>query len=354
MKANNSYITFTILLYSMFMFAYPNSVQASNVGNNEPYDTLPASVFPPISTFENVDSNRLTFCQTAYDDYTPLVREGSEWCYYASRQYNYAKAYKYRIEGDTVVNNIAYKKMLRIGHHEIDDENGNYLDNPYMTTVHCLLREDNKRVYAKLVDTSFDPYINKISGELYDKETKESFLYDFNDLEEFYKYWLEYFGDNYDKQLVYESTDSCLLVNRKVYEIRRPINHKFIEGIGAYYTRDGDVVNHVWRVLSTARGHNLVYMKNSKGEYEYFNKDLYYRMLKAQHDVNEDGIVDVTDLNIVINDVLGLEQKASSHLSYIYGSITEDNDFDVADINSVINYILGLVKNPLDKTPRLQ
>lgn len=282
------------------------------------------------------------YCQTTEDNYTPLVREGSVWCYFSNRNID---AYKYRIEGDTIVNDIAYKKILRTGHHEIDDENGDYLDSPYMTTVHGLLREDNKRVYGRIVDMSNAP-IYKMSSDLYDDETQESFLYDFNDLEDFFKYWLEYYRIEYTDQLVYESTDTCLLVNRKVYEIRRPISHKIIEGIGAYYTKEGDVINHKWRISGGAHGHQLVYMKNASGEYEYFNTAKYKQMLKAQHDVNRDGTVDITDLNMVINDVLGVEQKAHY---YLFGSITEDNDFDVADINSVINYILGLSKTPLEK-----
>lgn len=93
--------------------------------------------------------------------------------------------------------------------------------------------------------------------------------------------------------------------------------------------------------------YQLVSMKNPDGEYEYFNKDLYNQMLKAQHDVNNDGKVDVADLNIVINDVLGIGQEKQG--CYLYGSITEDNDFDVEDVNSVVNYILGEIKSPLEK-----
>lgn len=69
-------------------------------------------------------------------------------------------------------------------------------------------------------------------------------------------------------------------------------------------------------------------------------------MLKAQHDVNEDGNVNVGDLTIVINQINGLNQEK---YRFIFGSVTEDNVFDSEDADSVINYILEEIKSPLDK-----
>ncbi|MBR1803621.1 MAG: C10 family peptidase [Muribaculaceae bacterium] len=55
-------------------------------------------------------------------------------------------------------------------------------------------------------------------------------------------------------------------------------------------------------------------------------------------DVNLDGVVDVTDVNIVINIILGNDQ-AENYDRRAY--ITDDNDIDVSDVNALINIILG-------------
>lgn len=54
-------------------------------------------------------------------------------------------------------------------------------------------------------------------------------------------------------------------------------------------------------------------------------------------DVNGDGTVDVTDVNIVINIVLG-NARAEDYDGRAF--ITDDNDIDVSDVNALINIIL--------------
>lgn len=53
-------------------------------------------------------------------------------------------------------------------------------------------------------------------------------------------------------------------------------------------------------------------------------------------DINGDGAVDVADLNLLINAVLGVVT-----IDNAVGDITGDNAIDIADINSLINIILG-------------
>ncbi len=55
-------------------------------------------------------------------------------------------------------------------------------------------------------------------------------------------------------------------------------------------------------------------------------------------DVNNDGVVDVTDINILVNIVLGKEQ-ASNYDGRAY--INDDDVVDVTDINMVVNIVLG-------------
>lgn len=55
-------------------------------------------------------------------------------------------------------------------------------------------------------------------------------------------------------------------------------------------------------------------------------------------DVNDDRTVDVTDVNILINVILGKDQASNyGHRCYV----TDDETVDVSDVNAVINIILG-------------
>jgi len=55
-------------------------------------------------------------------------------------------------------------------------------------------------------------------------------------------------------------------------------------------------------------------------------------------DINGDGKVDVTDVNIIINIMLGKAQ-ASNYPGR--ADINEDDNVDVSDVNIVINIMLG-------------
>ncbi len=57
-------------------------------------------------------------------------------------------------------------------------------------------------------------------------------------------------------------------------------------------------------------------------------------------DVNNDGVVDVTDINILVNIVLGKDQ-ASNYNGHAY--VNDDDEVDVTDINMVVNIVLGKV-----------
>lgn len=55
-------------------------------------------------------------------------------------------------------------------------------------------------------------------------------------------------------------------------------------------------------------------------------------------DVNGDGIVDVSDVNIVINVMLGKNQDPQVKL---WADLNDDGTVDVSDVNAVINIMLG-------------
>ena len=263
--------------------------------------------------------------QTSDDNYTPLVREGNEWVY-QTRRAPY-KPYKLYIKGDTILLGKKYKMVII-----------KYALRQFEPALIALLREEDRRVYQ----VNINPYFpNSPFGGIptEDYETSyESITYDFNDLEQFYDNWYySYWEEHNNGQYVKETTDSCLLVDRKVYRVsaQHGFPHNVIEGIGAYYDNGyGDLIARAFVSQAGNFGFQLVSMKNSTGEYEYFNKDLYDTMMRAIHDTNIDKTVDSSDVNTVINAIFGLEEFP--HYCYI----TEDSDLDVADVNAVINYIL--------------
>ncbi len=55
-------------------------------------------------------------------------------------------------------------------------------------------------------------------------------------------------------------------------------------------------------------------------------------------DIDNNGVVDVTDLNILINIILG---KSSASDYGGRADVTGEGNIDVSDINAVINIILG-------------
>ena len=98
-----------------------------------------------------------TYAQT--DDYTPLVREGSEWCYlgdcYQSKKYiqygiTVLEVYHYyRFEGDTVAYNHKYKILNRYEKLLCERSDGSrFLMDYEIWEPFAFVREENKKVYA--------------------------------------------------------------------------------------------------------------------------------------------------------------------------------------------------------------
>ena len=65
--------------------------------------------------------------------------------------------------------------------------------------------------------------------------------------------------------------------------------------------------------------------------------DLTYRVMSTG-DVNKDGTVDIADVNLCIDVILGLASKSQ----WPAADVNDDGNVDVADMNAIINIILGL------------
>ena len=66
--------------------------------------------------------------------------------------------------------------------------------------------------------------------------------------------------------------------------------------------------------------------------------NLWPKPMLARGDINGDGKVDVSDVNIIINIMLG-KASASNYLGN--ADVNNDNKVDVSDVNIVINIMLG-------------
>ena len=182
-------------------------------------------------------------------EYVPFVREGVKWVYYydnpdywMSDEDNFIPYgeyyYTFEIKGDTIINGKSYKPVHLYSGNGINEEND---------TVPVFLREENKVVYGIIPDErrywecpigiSTAVFNLRLVSSI--ETGKEFILYDFNDLETFYKNY-DATGSYYDCPLLYEgfsaSTDTVLIGNqlRKRLVIHSPYSSEdyFIEGIG--------------------------------------------------------------------------------------------------------------------------
>ena len=55
-------------------------------------------------------------------------------------------------------------------------------------------------------------------------------------------------------------------------------------------------------------------------------------------DVNDDGVVDVLDINLTINHILG---KTSGHFNLAAADVDGNGTIDTMDVNRIINIVLG-------------
>lgn len=125
----------------------------------------------------------------------------------------------------------------------------------------------------------------------------------------------------------------------------------FAEGVESLkvVTKDGTpgiqlALSDVQKITVGETGIKVIPKASSAAQPEYFYSNLMKIKLGEMEpagkkgDVNGDGSVDVSDVNIVINIVLGNDDAAN------YGGradVTGDGIVDVSDVNTIINIVLG-------------
>ncbi|MBQ0115691.1 MAG: leucine-rich repeat protein, partial [Bacteroidales bacterium] len=83
----------------------------------------------------------------------------------------------------------------------------------------------------------------------------------------------------------------------------------------------------------------LLLTSNAAGSNKNFYLDIFPNTSAKKGDVNADGKIDVVDLNIVINIILGSDQASKYNGR---ADVTGDSKVDIVDVNAVINLILGV------------
>ena len=249
-----------------------------------------------------------TYAQT--DDYTPLVREGSEWCYlgdcYQSKKYiqygiTVLEVYHYyRFEGDTVAYNHKYKILNRYETLLCERSDGSrFLMDYEIWEPFAFVREENKKVYACQCrshvhrNTGYDEYSDEIISTAsmggidivnIDGNLQEALMYDFNDLYQYFVRANDFFRGSKvaSDTIVMEPVDDKNVLNGKqCYKLGQFFSKQYVvEGIGQF-CKDGlwyaNAVIHMPRLytMGILELENLVYMKNPQGEFEYLDEEMY-------------------------------------------------------------------------------
>ncbi|MBQ9821628.1 MAG: hypothetical protein IJM58_05865 [Muribaculaceae bacterium] len=260
--------------------------------------------------------------------YRPLVREGRIWVNnfwwedeLTGYPHDYTLMYYLELKGDTIINDNVYKKCyatLPEGDAVLNDGLLDYFISSSVTPC-AFLREEDMQVFA-LYNLEHYPYITTIDPYS-ESSGDESLIYDFKRLRE-----------SADKEVVEVDGFPC---------------YCFTDSIGVVYVESIGVVNHSGHshgdllkpVMGMTDGmmnsvYTLSHVLNQQGDVIYKGP----RYLYYVYDVFIDGKIDISDVNAVINKMLG---RSTSYELQASADVTGDGRVDIADVNAVINAMLG-------------
>ncbi|MBQ0115948.1 MAG: hypothetical protein KBT10_08775 [Bacteroidales bacterium] len=242
-----------------------------------------------------------TYAQT--DDYIPLVREGSEWCYWSysihgpkdnNGEVNHDLVYSfYKIQGDSILDSRTYKKLLLSRCYIQYDQNGvPFMNKPLYQDnwlgIFGLMREEGHRVYALYGNLAYKSGWGGLFVDTVNEGTREVLMYDFDDLNEYYRKVSKYNGGDTTLMSYLDTIpDSNILGTNKSYRLSYEYyDGCFVaEGIGQY-SHDRKLMSVDYRLhpfndhdsRTTEYLSTLVYMKNPQGEFEYLDEELYNKI----------------------------------------------------------------------------
>ena len=256
--------------------------------------------------------------------YRPFVEDGKSWVVTFSYAHGWLAPYRvecYYIDGDTLAGSQPCKKlMLRT----------NDLENKSVTTsLDRLIYEVDKKVYCYptidgtiqdrpvlLYDFSANPGDTLSLGGIYDAEVSVTRCFQILDTPQ-----LNWHGDSFNgQQATYYDPE---LTTNNVFETPSSALFCWYESIGSGYDP------------FTKFLYNCVGVKSLR-DCRVGDRVIYTNWIEGRlfPDFTGDGLVDITDVNQVLNNMLGRSINALS-------DATGDGRVDIADVNAVINAMLG-------------
>jgi hypothetical protein len=136
--------------------------------------------------------------------------------------------------------------------------------------------------------------------------------------------------------------DSVVIRNAKFYYVTFPINDEDYTYSILFTNREGSVQT----IDLTGINKDIYYQLsviNGQGKYTVTNVTRFYEgsnplNQQTPGDINGDKKVDIADVNIVINIMLGKAQASSFPGN---SDLNDDGQVDVSDVNAIINIMLG-------------
>ena len=268
----------------------------------------------------------------------PLVREGVVW-HYAYEDFELDAQgspidstyrmvdQKIQFVGDTTIYGVSFKKCYFYDTDKL----------PVDAQPVKLAREDNGKVIFAPVDVKSsdhydDPFDYCPEGCIpgpYGDIMGEYIVYDFGDMHEFIRKVNEMWNGKY----ILNATDTLTMSGVNV--LSYSLNHfKCVESVGADGEHvgylDAPIINIPDCICPGVLG--LAMLTDLGGNILY--KGTYYDVLhQSKVDLNNDGEIDIRDVNIAINAMLGKSAAAAD--------VNGDGACDIADVNAVINAMLG-------------
>lgn len=258
-------------------------------------------------------------CYSQDIQYHPFVEEGKVWnmkCSHAFPQpvdYDYC----YYIQGDTLIANVACKKMY--AYNELDTK---------ATEYKLALYEDNCIVYFILKN-------QEVSYVLYDFSIPVDSTSSINSAN--VQHWIESMKNNVDRHFCFKGIKRhSLLVNQVGVSNTRPLGLPagwWIEGIGSEL---GPLNQSLFHASGTDR---FLQECEVNGETIFTISEL--RKQNPVGDINVDGVRDINDLMQLVNYLVG--QTVAGFVS-VAADIDYNGRLDVSDVMSLVNYLVNYSK----------
>ena len=310
---------------------------------------IPSDVYYETHGFhhlEDMDGNIL-YQGAAFDReeniYAPLAREGVIWEYLYINDDLSTSIERFQIVGDTIIGNHRYDKVFRYLTDQLNPTNTQpvaYLDDVVFmgegarnvnvitepVTNHILedFMNDFDSTYSMPADWWYSDYEHTGAREIYDFEHFRIYMSRINEF-----YGCNYFSavDSVYRVKVGDMMNRCFDITGINIE-----NGKWIEGVGIDGCHTGNLIQPL-AVSGETGTQGLIRLTDLHGNTLY--KGAYYSIAYElpKYDLNDDGKVDIADVNTVINAMLGKSTTSAD--------ITGDGKVDISDVNAVINVMLG-------------